>query len=398
MGPVDHHRKTVYALVRPLLFALDPERSHHLTLRLLSTAWRLPGIGRLVNRTCAAHLPVLPVSVMGLRFPNPVGLAAGLDKAACCAAAFHDLGFGFVELGTVTPLPQPGNPRPRLFRLPRQEAIINRMGFNSDGLDAFLANLARQPRRGLIGINLGKNKDTPAERAAEDYLLGLHAVYAHANYVTINISSPNTPGLRDLQEATALGALLTAIKAEQKQLAERLRRYVPIAVKIAPDLDDLSIDAIAAQLIEHRVDAVIATNTTIARVGIEQEPLARETGGLSGRPLREQSTRVIARLYTHLHGRIPIIGVGGISSADDAWEKLVAGADLVQIYSALIFRGPSVVREIVTGLAERVQAMGAASLGDALVRARFALRTSTKMTSATPSPSGGGRGCGSSTE
>lgn len=362
----------MYALVRPLLFALDPERSHHLTLKLLRDAWRVPGVGRLVHRLGAARRPDLPVSVMGLQLPNPVGLAAGLDKAACCAAAFHDLGFGFVELGTVTPRPQPGNPRPRLFRLPRHEAIINRMGFNSDGLDAFLSNLARQPRRGLIGINLGKNKDTPADEAIDDYLTGLRAVYAHADYVAINISSPNTPGLRDLQEAATLGALLAGIKAEQTQLAGRQRRYVPIAVKIAPDLDDPSIDAIAAQLLAHRVDAVIATNTTVGRTGIEQEPLARETGGLSGRPLRERATRVIARLYTQLHGRIPIIGVGGISSADDAWEKLVAGADLVQIYSALIFRGPRVAQDIVTGLSARVRAMGATGLGDALVRARQA--------------------------
>lgn len=366
----------MYTLVRPLLFALDPERSHHLTLKLLHGAWRVPGVGRLVNRFGASLLPDLPVSVMGLRFPNPVGLAAGLDKAGCCAAAFHDFGFGFVELGTVTPRPQPGNPRPRLFRLPRHEAIINRMGFNSDGLDAFLANLARSPRRGLIGINLGKNKDTPAEQAIDDYLIGLRAVYAHADYVAINISSPNTPGLRDLQDAATLGALLAGIKAEQKQLAERHRRYVPIAVKIAPDLDDLSIDAITAQLLTHHVDAVIATNTTVSRAGIEQEPLARETGGLSGRPLRELSTRVIARLYARLHGRIPIIGVGGICNADDAWEKLVAGANLVQIYSAFIFRGPRIVQDVVTGLSERVQAMDAASLGDALMRARSAKQVS----------------------
>ena len=361
----------MYSLIRPLLFTLDAERSHDLTLGLLQRAYRVPGIATLVRRRYADRTPPLPVEVMGLRFPNPLGLAAGLDKQAHCLAPLFDFGFGFLELGTVTPQPQPGNPKPRLFRLTRHAAIINRMGFNSSGLATFLANLAAQPRRGLIGINLGKNKVTPDAQAIDDYLAGLRAVYAHADYVTLNISSPNTPGLRALQDEAPLAALLADLKHEQGLLARSHGRHVPIAVKIAPDLDDAGIDAIARLLGEHHMDAVIATNTTIARPGLEQEPRARETGGLSGRPLRTLSTRVIRRLYAALQGRIPIIGVGGIGSADDAWEKLVAGADLIQLYTAFIYQGPGVVGEIVRGLAEKVHAHGATSLADALRRARI---------------------------
>lgn len=361
----------MYSLIRPLLFMLDAEHSHDLTLGLLQSAYRVPGVATLVRRTYAGRTPALPVEVMGLRFPNPLGLAAGLDKQARCLVPLLDFGFGFLELGTVTPQPQPGNPRPRLFRLAHQAAIINRMGFNSSGLDAFLANLAAQPRRGLIGINLGKNKFTPDAQAVDDYLAGLRAVYAHADYVTLNISSPNTPGLRALQDEAPLAALLADLKHEQGLLAQAHGRHVPIAVKIAPDLDDAGIDTIARLLIEHNMDAVIATNTTIARPDLEQEPRARETGGLSGRPLRALSTRVIRRLYAALQGRIPIIGVGGIGSADDAWEKLVAGADLIQLYTAFIYQGPGVVGEIVRGLAEKVRAQGATSLADALRKARI---------------------------
>ena len=361
----------MYSLIRPLLFTLDAERSHDLTLGLLQSAYRLPGVATLVRRRYADRTPSLPVEVMGLRFPNPLGLAAGLDKQAHCLAPLFDFGFGFLELGTVTPQPQPGNPKPRLFRLTRHAAIINRMGFNSSGLATFLANLAAQPRRGLIGINLGKNKVTPDAQAIDDYLAGLRAVYTQADYVTLNISSPNTPGLRALQDEAPLAALLAALKHEQGLLAQAHGRHVPIAVKIAPDLDDAGIDAIARLLLAHRMDAVIATNTTIARPGLEQEPRARETGGLSGRPLRTLSTRVIRRLYAALQGRIPIIGVGGIGSADDAWEKLVAGADLIQLYTAFIYQGPGVVGEIVRGLAEKVHAHGATSLADALRRARI---------------------------
>jgi len=360
----------VYSLIRPLLFSLDAERAHDCTLSALQALERLPAGTRLLQAASGGTTPALPVTVMGIPFPNPVGLAAGLDKDACCADAFHGLGFGFVELGTVTPRPQPGNPRPRLFRLPAQEAIINRMGFNSGGLEAFLGHLLARPRKGLVGINLGKNKDTPAERTLDDYLAGLRAVYPHADYITVNISSPNTPGLRDLQEEAALSALLAGLKSEQGRLASDQGRTVPLALKIAPDLDEEAIDVIARLLLTHRMDAVIATNTTVSRPGLERDPLARETGGLSGAPLRAQSTRVVHRLYATLQGKIPIIGVGGIFSAGHAWEKLVAGADLVQIYAALIYRGPGVVREMVTGLQERVRASGATTLADAVNRAR----------------------------
>jgi len=309
----------VYSLIRPLLFTLDAEHSHDLTLGLLQTAYRVPGVASLVRRMYADRAPALPVEVMGLRFPNPLGLAAGLDKEARCLAPLLDFGFGFLELGTVTPRPQPGNPKPRLFRLTRHAAIINRMGFNSSGLESFLANLAAQPRRCLIGINLGKNKLTPDAQAIDDFLAGLRAVYAHADYVTLNISSPNTPGLRALQDEAPLADLLATLKHEQGLLARAHSRYVPIALKIAPDLDDNGIDTIARLLLEHRMDAVIATNTTIGRPGLEQEPRARETGGLSGQPLRVLSTQTIRRLYATLQGRIPIIGVGGIGNADDAW-------------------------------------------------------------------------------
>ena len=360
----------MYSLIRPLLFTLDAERSHDLTLGLLRAAYRAPGVATLVHRCYAGRTPALPVEVMGLRFPNPLGLAAGLDKEARCLAPLLDFGFGFLELGTVTPRPQPGNPKPRLFRLTRHAAIINRMGFNSSGLAVFLANLAAQPRRGLIGINLGKNKLTPDAQAIDDYLTGLRAVYAHADYVTLNISSPNTPGLRALQDEAPLAVLLAALKHEQGLLAHTHGRYVPIALKIAPDLDDTGIDAIARLLIMHKMDAVIATNTTITRPGLEQEPLAFETGGLSGQPLRALSTQVIRRLHASLQGRIPIIGVGGIGNADEAWEKLVAGANLVQLYTAFIYQGPGVVGEIVRGLVEKVRAHDATNLADALQHAR----------------------------
>jgi dihydroorotate dehydrogenase len=307
---------------------------------------------------------------MGLHFPNPVGLAAGLDKEARCIAPLTTFGFGFLELGTVTPLPQQGNPKPRLFRLTRHAAIINRMGFNSSGLTIFLANLAAQPHSGVIGINIGKNKLTPESQVLDDYLTGLRAVYAHADYVTLNVSSPNTPDLRNLQQEAPLAALLAALKSEQEILTRTHGRYVPIALKIAPDLDKNEIDSIARLLMAHRMDAVIATNTTITRPGLEHEPLARETGGISGQPLSVLSTQVIRRLYATLQGRVPIIGVGGIGNADDAWKKLIAGADLIQIYTALIYRGPGVVSEIVRGLAKKVQALGASNLADALRHAR----------------------------
>ena len=356
----------MYPLLRPLLFALDPERAHELTLRAL----RAPAAALLLRTLYGARVPSLPVHCMGLRFSNPLGLAAGLDKQAAAVGSLAALGFGFLELGTVTPRPQPGNPRPRMFRLPQAAALINRMGFNSVGLDPFLANLARAPRPVPLGINLGKNKDTPAERALEDYLAGLRAVYAHADYVTVNISSPNTPGLRALQEESALAALLAGLKQAQTQLCQIHGRYVPVALKIAPDLDDEALDDIAHLLLQHRIDAVIATNTTVTRPGLEREPRAQEAGGLSGRPLRPLATQVITRLYRTLQGRIPIIGVGGIETAEDAWEKLIAGADLLQIYAALIYRGPAVVGRIVAGLKAKADRLAAGNLGAAISRAR----------------------------
>ncbi len=359
----------MYKLIRPLLFALDPELSHVLSFGLLRGAYRVPGLAQLTHACVARELPPLPVEVMGLRFPNPLGLAAGLDKNAEYLQPLADFGFGWLELGTVTPRPQPGNPKPRLFRLPEQEAIINRMGFNNVGVEAFLANLRAQPKPCLLGINIGKNRDTPTERATEDYLRALRAVYVYADYVTVNVSSPNTPGLRALQEGEALESLLAALKHEQAALAERHGRRVPLALKIAPDLDDAQVTVIAELVEQHRFEAVIATNTTLTRPGLPTA-LAVESGGLSGRPLKDISTAVIRKLYVRLQGRVPIIGVGGVSSTQDAWEKLAAGADLVQIYSALIFQGPGVVHDIVAGLAERVRASGKPSLREALAQTR----------------------------
>ncbi|MDH4133192.1 MAG: quinone-dependent dihydroorotate dehydrogenase [Gammaproteobacteria bacterium] len=360
----------MYALIRPLLFRLDPETSHRLTFLLLRFLYRLPGFAVLLRKLNAGRTPRLPVTVFGIEFANPVGLAAGLDKNAELIPALAAMGFGWVEAGTVTPRPQSGNPRPRLFRLEDDRAIINRMGFNNAGLTAFLHNLRGHERSCPVGINLGKNKDTPEANAVDDYLIGLRAAYAYADYITINISSPNTPGLRSLQEEAPLAALLGAIKQEQTALAGLHGRYVPIALKIAPDLADEAIDTIARLLLAHKMDAVIATNTTVERPGLAHEPRARETGGLSGAPLRSRATEVIHRLYVMLQGRIPIIGVGGIGTAAEAWEKLVAGADLLQLYSAFIYRGPAVVREIVQGLAAKTIALGATSLAEAVALAR----------------------------
>lgn len=338
--------------------------------RLLDGLHALPG-GRALLRWCyARRVPALPVEIMGLRLPNPVGLAAGLDKNARHARALAELGFGWLELGTVTPRPQPGNPRPRLLRLVRARALINRMGFNNDGVETFLANLRRYDRAGVIGINIGKNKDTPEDRAPEDYLAALRAVHTHADYVAVNVSSPNTPGLRALQAEAPLARLLAALKTEQDALARATGRYVPLALKIAPDLAIGEISAIARLARSHKFDAVIATNTTISRPAVHDDPHATEAGGLSGRPLKHLATNVIRQLYRELKGEIPIIGVGGIETADDAWDKLVAGADAVQIYTTLIYDGPAVIRRIVTGLALKVKASGNASLQQAIARAR----------------------------
>lgn len=331
---------SVYTLLRPLLFALDAESAHHATLESLKIA-AAAGVAGL----CAPRAAAAPRTVMGLQFPNPVGLAAGLDKNGEYIDALAALGFGFIEIGTVTPRPQPGNPRPRMFRLPAARAVINRLGFNNHGVDALIANVQRARFRGVLGINIGKNFDTPIERAADDYLIGLRKVYNHASYVAINISSPNTKNLRQLQGGDELDALLSQLKAEQEKLAEQHGKYVPLALKIAPDLDSEQLQQIATLLMRHRIDGVIATNTTLSREGVEHLPQHSEAGGLSGAPVRDKSTAVIRQLAAALQGALPIIGVGGILSGADAVEKIQAGAALVQVYSGLIYRGTDLVAE-----------------------------------------------------
>jgi dihydroorotate dehydrogenase len=337
----------LHELARPLLFALDPETAHQLALRFSGLA------GLFAQRP-----PACPVRVMGLDFRNPVGLAAGLDKDAEHVAALASLGFGFLELGGVTPRPQPGNPRPRLFRLPEARAIINRYGLNSVGVDAFVANLSRFSPKCIVGVNIGKNKETPNERAAEDYEECLGKLYPHVDYVTLNVSSPNTVGLRDLQSAETLSALLARIKARRVKLREQHGRHVALVLKIAPDLDDAQIRDIAAVVRRERIDGVAATNTTVSRDGVEHLPGANEQGGLSGAPLRERSTRVLRAMARELKGEIPLIGVGGILSGADAVEKLDAGALLVQLYSGLIYQGPALVNECVTAILDAKENRG----------------------------------------
>jgi len=339
----------VYPFFRPLLFTLDPETAHDLAFTSLDVATRCG-----LAQAFAMHPPPSPVVAMGLTFPNRVGLAAGLDKNAAHIDGLATFGFGFIECGTVTPRPQPGNPKPRLFRIPEAEALINRLGFNNDGVERFLRNVARASWRGILGLNIGKNFDTPNARAADDYLACLRAVYTRASYVTVNISSPNTKGLRDLQSEDALASLLAALKAEQKVLADRHGKYTPIAIKIAPDLTPPAIEGIARLLVRHGIDGVIATNTTTARDAVKGGlPHVEEAGGLSGRPLRAQATAVVAKLAKALDGALPIIGVGGILSGADAREKVDAGATLVQIYTGLIYRGPQLVPECARALASR---------------------------------------------
>ena len=333
----------IYPFLRPLLFSLDPETAHHATLDALKTAHSL-------GLLCAKHPDAKPRTVMGLTFPNPLGLAAGLDKNGEYIDALAALGFGFIEVGTVTPRPQPGNPKPRMFRLPKANAIINRMGFNNFGVDALIENVKRAKYRGILGINIGKNFDTPIEKAASDYLIGLRKVYNHASYVAINISSPNTKNLRQLQGGDELDALLEQLKAEQENLARLHGKYVPLAVKIAPDLDEEQIRQIATLLMRHCIDGVIATNTTLSREGVANLPHGNEAGGLSGAPVREKSTAVIRELSAALNGALPIIGVGGILSGKDAVEKIQVGAALVQIYSGMIYRGPDLVGEVIKAL------------------------------------------------
>ena len=335
-----------YCLARPLLFALDPETAHELTIQGLARA------GGLLRLATPAPVPCAPRTVMGIQFPNPLGLAAGLDKNGEAIDGLAALGFGFIEVGTVTPRPQPGNPKPRLFRLPEAQGIINRMGFNNHGVDALIENVKRAEFKGVLGINIGKNFDTPIENAADDYLICLRKVYPHATYITVNISSPNTKNLRALQGADELDALLGALKAEQGKLADSHGKYVPLALKIAPDLDGEQIVAIADLLVRHKIDGVIATNTTISRDGVAHLPHGNETGGLSGAPVREKSTAVIRALHQNLRGCLPIIGVGGILNGTDAQEKIQAGASLVQVYSGLIYRGPDLVGDVLKTLCQ----------------------------------------------
>ena len=337
----------MYSTLRNLLFRLDPEVSHEFSLDMLGATERLK------LRELFISAPAYnPVEVMGLRFPNPVGLAAGLDKNGDYFNALGALGFGFVEIGTVTPRPQPGNPQPRLFRIPEREAIINRMGFNNKGVDHLVDQVRKRRYQGILGINIGKNATTPVENAADDYLIGMRKVYAHADYITVNVSSPNTPGLRDLQFGDSLNRLLETLKKEQLTLQEAHQRYVPVAVKIAPDMDDIAIAQVATALAEQGMDGVIATNTTIGREGVEGCVNSEEAGGLSGLPVRDKSTRVIAGLHSHLGGKLPIIGVGGIFDGPSAVEKIKAGASLVQIYSGFIYRGPAVVTEAASAIAQ----------------------------------------------
>ena len=328
------------------MFAADPERAHALAFAGLDAAARL-GVAQLA----APRLPASPVDAMGIRFPNRVGLAAGLDKNAEHLRGLATLGFGFLEAGTVTPRPQPGNPRPRMFRLVEAQALINRLGFNNEGVERFVTNVDRSGYRGILGINIGRNFDTSNERAADDYVACLHAVHSRASYVTINVSSPNTKGLRDLQAEDALSTLLARLTAERDDLAQRHGRRVPLAVKIAPDLDTAAVGSVARILVRHGIDGVIATNTTLARDRVAGLAHADEAGGLSGAPLRERATTVLRVLADMLDGALPIIGVGGIMSAEDAREKIRAGATLVQLYTGLIYRGPELVAECVRGLA-----------------------------------------------
>ncbi len=333
----------LYDIARPLLFSLDAETAHEFTIHALNLAGRVLPAGQ--------PEPAEPVEVMGLSFPNRIGLAAGLDKNGEAIDGLARMGFGFIEIGTITPRPQPGNPRPRMFRLPEVQGVINRMGFNNHGVDVLIANVNAAKYRGVLGINIGKNFDTPIERAADDYLACLDKVYALASYVAVNISSPNTKNLRQLQGESELDDLLGRLKAAQTRLADTHGRYVPLTLKIAPDLEPAQITAIADALRRHRVDGVIATNTTIARERVRSLPNGNEAGGLSGAPLFEASTAVVRQLAQALGGELPIIAAGGVGSGGDARAKLDAGASLVQIYSGMIYRGPGLVRECVRATA-----------------------------------------------
>ncbi|MCW9718400.1 quinone-dependent dihydroorotate dehydrogenase [Avibacterium sp. 21-599] len=336
----------MYPLIRKALFSLDAENAHNLTIQLLKLAGK-PALYPLV-KALFAYPQGNEKTVMGIKFKNPIGLAAGADKNAEAIDGFGAMGFGFIEVGTVTPLGQEGNPKPRQFRLIEEEGIINRNGFNNQGIDAVIENVKKARFDGVIGINIGKNKRTPIERGKEDYLYCLNKAYNYADYITVNISSPNTPDLRQLQYGEALDDLLQSIKARQYILANQYNKYVPIAVKIAPDLTESELVQIADALRRHKIDGVIATNTTIARDSVQGSKNANEIGGLSGKPLQQKSTQIIAHLYQELKDDIPIIGSGGINSVASAQEKIAAGAQLLQVYSGLIYQGPRLIKELVT--------------------------------------------------
>lgn len=329
-----------YPLLKKILFLMKPETAHAVSLGLLDAANKFGLLKLVFGKPIKA-----PVKVMGIEFLNPIGLAAGLDKNGEHIDALAACGFGFVEIGTVTPVAQPGNPKPRLFRLEADEAIINRMGFNNEGVEYLVDNVKRSQRQCVLGINIGKNKNTPNEQAADDYLKALRSVYQYADYVTINISSPNTPGLRDLQHGEELGKLLSSLKAEQHKLEETHGKYVPLLVKIAPDLDDEAIAELAATFIRQNIDGVIATNTTNSREGLHDQKQAAEQGGLSGRPLVKMSDHVLEQLVARLEGKMPVIAAGGVFSADDARRKMQLGASLVQIYTGFIYQGPSLIKD-----------------------------------------------------
>lgn len=332
----------LYSLARPLLFSMAPERAHDLTLSLLKSAHKMGFIRQKIDAK--------PVTCMGIEFPNPVGLAAGLDKNGAYIDALAALGFGFIEIGTITPRPQAGNPQPRLFRIPEAKAIINRMGFNNDGVDQLVENVKTSKFKGILGINIGKNADTPVENAVDDYLTCLEKVYNYASYITVNISSPNTKNLRSLQSGDALTELLDTLKQRQLELAEQYHHYVPLVLKVAPDLSREDIDFIAAQLITFKIDGLIVTNTTLSRDGVENLAFGNEAGGLSGAPVFEKSTACLRQFAEVLNGQIPLIGVGGITQGEHAVAKIEAGATLVQIYSGLIYTGPELVKQCVSAI------------------------------------------------
>lgn len=332
----------LYSLARPFLFSLAPERAHDLTLSLLKSSYKL--------RLMRQNIEPKPVTCMGIQFPNPVGLAAGLDKNGAYIDALASLGFGFIEIGTITPRPQAGNPQPRLFRLPKANAIINRMGFNNEGVDKLIENVKASQYKGILGINIGKNADTAVEDAVSDYLICLEKVYNYASYITLNISSPNTKNLRSLQSGHALTELLETVKKRQLELAEEFQHYVPLVLKVAPDLTETDIDFIASQLLEFKIDGLIVTNTTLSREGVEELPFGDEAGGLSGAPVFEKSTQCLAAFSKLLKDQIPLIGVGGILQGEQAATKQQAGAQLIQLYSGLIYTGPKLIKDCVDSL------------------------------------------------